>query len=565
MPSDATTREFDIRAYAQVLLRRKLIIASALVLVVVGAYVQSNAKTRLYSATGEIIFTRRSTAGAIEGTFNDAGANPLRKLATDVRLITSSEVRRFALTFYRDAGAISASAASDTDIIAVSSVSAIPEQTDRTVTAYMRAFIEYRRDAAAEDVLQAGKILNGRIERLKKQVSDLDGRIARTPEGARDQLLGQRASLTGQQELARQQIDRMQEAASFQDTTRILTQPSTPVRPFEPNPRKAATQALPIGLVLGIGLAFLRETLDDSIKSREDLEQALGSIPVLGAIPSQAPKPDPNEVTSLTRPDSATAEAYRSLRTSIQFMGVDRPIRTLQVTSPVASEGKTTTVANLAVALASIGQRVVVVCCDLRRPRIHEMFGLSNEVGFTSVLLGDVQLPAALQPVEGVPRLLVLASGKPPPNPAELLAGPRSEKLFAALAETADIVLVDSPPVLPVTDAAVIAKRVDATILVASAATSVRKRVAHAVAALEQVDSHLVGAVLNEAPRGADGYGYGYGYGYGGYRDEAAEGSPRKRFGRGGQKPPKPRSNGASAPQPSRGSKTPTRSREGAR
>jgi receptor protein-tyrosine kinase len=268
-----------------------------------------------------------------------------------------------------------------------------------------------------------------------------------------------------------------------------------------------------VGLVLGIGLAFLRDILDDSIKSKDDLEMAAPNVSVLGLIPTITPKLAPNELVAVTRPDSAAAEAYRSLRTSIQFMSLERPVRTLQITSPSASEGKTTTAANLAVTLASIGKRVVVVCCDLRRPRIHELFGVSNDVGFTSVLLGEVSLADALQPVKGVNGLLVLASGKPPPNPAELLAGARATELFKALADNADIVVVDSPPVLPVTDAAVIANRVDATILVASASSSVRKRFSHALQILGQVDSHVIGAVLNDAPRGAAGYGYGYGYG----------------------------------------------------
>ena len=133
------------------------------------------------------------------------------------------------------------------------------------------------------------------------------------------------------------------------------------------------------------------------------------------------------------------------------------------------------------------------------------------------MLLGEVPLSAALQPVANVPRLRMLASGKPPPNPAELLAGSRTERLFGALSADCDIVLVDSPPVLPVTDAAVIANRVDGTILVASAGRSLRKHFSHAIEILGQVDSHIIGAVLNEAPSEIGGYGYGYDE----YRNEA--------------------------------------------
>src|SRR5439155_23031319 len=132
------------------------------------------------------------------------------------------------------------------------------------------------------------------------------------------------------------------------------------------------------------------------------------------------------QAVTLTEPSSSAAEAYRTLRTSIQFMGLDRPLRTLQVTSPSASEGKTTTLANLAVALARAGQRVVMVDCDLRRPRIHDFFGVSNEVGFTSVLLGEVPLSEAVQEVPGERLMMLLASGMLPPNPSELIASERT-------------------------------------------------------------------------------------------------------------------------------------------
>src|SRR5207249_10429878 len=134
----------------------------------------------------------------------------------------------------------------------------------------------------------------------------------------------------------------------------------------------------------------------------------------------------------------------------IQFMGLDQTLKTVQVTSPSPGEGKTTTLANLGVVLSRAGQNVILVCCDLRRPRIHEFFGLSNEVGFTSVLLGDTPLSAALRKVPDEERLMVLASGPEPPNPSELLSGTRAVEVFTALQGMADIVLIDSPPVLPV-------------------------------------------------------------------------------------------------------------------
>jgi non-specific protein-tyrosine kinase len=238
---------------------------------------------------------------------------------------------------------------------------------------------------------------------------------------------------------------------------------------------------------------------------------------------------DRNEarVVSLADPASPISEAYRALRTSVQFLGLDRPLRLIQLTSPRASEGKTTTISNLAVALSRAGQRVVVVCCDLRRPRIHEFFGLDNTVGFTSVLLGEVPLSSAVQPVRRQERLALLASGPTPPNPSELLSSHRTAEVLQALTLQADVVLIDCPPVLPVTDSLVLSAAVDATILVTNSGSTTRKEAQRAVELLRQVDAPLVGSVLNGVTP-ETGYGYGYGYGYEDDRVERSNGDGRR-------------------------------------
>jgi non-specific protein-tyrosine kinase len=251
--------------------------------------------------------------------------------------------------------------------------------------------------------------------------------------------------------------------------------------------------------VLGAGGVLLFEHLDDSIKSKADIERVAPQLSVLGVIPIVAGwrnRAEPRVVAN-TEPTSPTAEAYRTLRTSVQFLGLDRPLRLLQVTSPVASEGKSTTLANLAVTLSQAGSRVIVVCCDLRRPRLHEFFNVPNDTGFTSVLLGQASLTAALQSAPGLPRVMVLASGPLPPNPSELLSSARTTELLKTLAMQSDIVLIDCPPVLPVTDAAVLAGKVDGTLVVASAGTTTAGDLTRTVQLLKQVDAPLLGVVLN--------------------------------------------------------------------
>ena len=257
-----------------------------------------------------------------------------------------------------------------------------------------------------------------------------------------------------------------------------------------------------------------------------------------------------SRIVSLSDPTSPAAEAYRILRTSIQFLGIERQTRVIQVTSASAQEGKTTTLSNLAVAFASSGLRTVVVCCDLRRPRLHQFFDLDNAVGFTSVLLGNVALSKALQPVPGQDRLLVLASGPLPPNPAELLSSSRAAELLRNLAAQADIVLVDCPPVLPVTDSIVLSQRVDATVLVVSARTTSRKAAHRAAEMLHQVNAPLIGAVLNGVTE-QSGYG-GYASRYYTADNVSTNGAvitgteaPRNSLGFAGARPRERRANGA--------------------
>jgi capsular exopolysaccharide synthesis family protein len=302
-----------------------------------------------------------------------------------------------------------------------------------------------------------------------------------------------------------------------------------------PTPRRNVLLGLLLGLVLGVGSVVLLEHLDDSIKSKEDIERNAPGLMVLGVIPLVPQWRDRTQtrLVAMTEPNSPTAEAYRTLRTSIQFLGLDRSLRVLQVTSPVASEGKSTTLANLAVALSQAGSRVVVVCCDLRRPRIHQFFGVPNEVGLTSVLLGQVPLTKALQSVPGQPRIMVLASGPIPPNPSELLSSQRTADLLSQIANQADIVLVDCPPVLPVTDAAVLARKVDGTLVVASAGMTTTKDLARTIQLLGQVDAPLLGVVLNGGTAEA-GYGYTY------YQAGAAKPSNGVLAGRKAEKAPKP-------------------------
>jgi non-specific protein-tyrosine kinase len=204
------------------------------------------------------------------------------------------------------------------------------------------------------------------------------------------------------------------------------------------------------------------------------------------------------ELVALSHPHSPAAEAFRSLRTNIQFSALDRKLRLLQVTSAGPQEGKSTVLANLAVTMAEAGLQVVIVDCDLRRPRLHELFGLEGSPGFSDTLVGGEERPLPLQQTSST-GLRLLAAGTPPPNPSELLGSQRTARLLERLAEHVDIVLVDSPPVAAVTDAVVLAPRMDGVLLVVSSGQTRRDLARMAREQLDKVGARVLGVVLNNA------------------------------------------------------------------
>lgn len=211
-------------------------------------------------------------------------------------------------------------------------------------------------------------------------------------------------------------------------------------------------------------------------------------------------------LVTLRDPSSMAAEAYRTLRTNIQFSSLDKPIRTLLATSTAPDEGKSTTLANLAVTIAQAEQRVILVDCDLRRPSVHTLFNVPNERGLTSAILAQAEDALPLQ-ATSVPGLSLLTSGPLPPRPADLLGSRRMEQLIEQLRDAADMVLFDTPPVVAVTDAAVLATRVDGVLLVLQAGQTRRDRAREARQKLEKVKANIIGVVLNNAKLEA-GYGY---------------------------------------------------------
>jgi polysaccharide biosynthesis transport protein len=280
--------------------------------------------------------------------------------------------------------------------------------------------------------------------------------------------------------------------------------------PIAPQPIRSAMLAAVVGLMVAAGIIFLIEFLDDTIRDPQEITRRFG-IPILGMIVTYKSSAGEALVT-VRHPRSPISEAFRSLRTNLQFAGVETPVRTLLVTSPSPSDGKTTIVANLASVIAQSGRNVVIVDADLRRPRIHKMFQLSNRVGLTDQFIRTQdRLDGSLKSTE-VSNLHAITSGNLPPNPSELLSSGRMSEILKLLCDQFNTVIVDSPPTLLVTDAMVLAQRVDGVLLVVKPSVTKWASLRQAIEQLQRVKANLLGIVVNDVNVGRSRYYYYRGY-----------------------------------------------------
>lgn len=299
--------------------------------------------------------------------------------------------------------------------------------------------------------------------------------------------------------------------------------------PSKPQKTKTMAMALSFGLFLGVGLALQREWRDQRLRSTQEISALLG-LPILGAVPSMtAPKQTLAIRGQKVRisPDSREAEAFRTVRTAILYRAPKEKARTILFTSPAAGEGKSTVVSNLAIAIAHAGQKVVVVDADLRHPRQHILFSMDHKAkGLSSVLAGKMSLEEAIEHTS-IENLSVLTCGPAVSNPSETINSESFARIVQQLAEEYDRVIVDSPPVVAVADAQILAALCDATVLVLRAQASTRRISLLAHNSLASVDARILGVIVNDVPPKGDRYGYygGYGYYYG--RDDGSRGRKR--------------------------------------
>ncbi len=306
-------------------------------------------------------------------------------------------------------------------------------------------------------------------------------------------------------------------ASTDQGSTNTVNVLDPPTVPVEPVPDRMILYVL-VAMVIGAGLAvagvYVMELFDDRLVDIEQVQSVTG-LTTLGTLPEARIDAAGDALIMLSNPHTTEAEAFRVLRTNLLFASVDHQLRTLLVTSPTPAEGKSFVSANLAMAFAQTGKRVILIDADLRKPTLHRVFGLVNNVGVTSALVsGADSVTSALQPT-AIPDLRVMTSGPLPPNPSELLSSHRMQELLRRLEAHCDLIVIDSPPVVVVSDTAVLASRTDGVLLVLGSDKMRRDLARNAVAALSQVKAHILGVAINRVTGSEHGYYYSYHKSYG--------------------------------------------------
>lgn len=414
----------------------------------------------------------------------------------------------------------------DTQVIEVQVESTDPELATNFANTVVGVFIDQNQERQAARFRSTQTQIQEQMAGVELEIERLRERL----EGTSDS--GERAQIESQ--LAQLQDSLSRYASAYQsaqlaqlqsvDLVSVVQPARTPQYPVRP--RKSVNTL--IGAILGsmaaMGILFLREMLDTSVRDSEQAE-SITQAPVLGQIWYEQEIANANGAGSkvvIQSPLSLTAEAFRLLRTNLQFASVDHPLRVLLISSPGPTEGKSTVSLNLALALAAAGRRVIVIDAGMRRPKVAAYAGIKREPGLSDVLVDrEGKVADYLQVLPDMERVAVLPPGKTPPNPAELLGSRRMSEVLGACQELADLVIVDSPPILAAADAAVLAAQTDGVLMVLETGSSDRKAVEYAAEQLKRSSAHLLGVVLNKVPlNGHRSYYYYY------YDPETPDGKP---------------------------------------
>lgn len=522
----------NLRDQVAVMRRRWRVVVLCILLGVGAAFAYSQTQHLSYVATAEVLI---SPTGA--GDSRQAEVVPPEEIATQVEVITSATVAaraRDELGLPSDdetlLDSVTVAPIEDTRVLTITAERDTAGGAADVANAFAHAYLQERQETASEQTKLTLESLQTRYDEVRSQLKDVQAQKAKVEDLSKTTLESQEQALTVQLTgLLSQLAEASSQANANPAGSQVLKQATAPSQPAQSNLMLVGAA---LGVLLGLGLAFVRDHFDDAIRDESRLRSVV-SKPVLGHIPQWGGS-DRDRLVTLLDPQAPAGEAYRSLSSSVRFLlaasrkgegGQEAEHRTLLVTSAEPGEGKTTVACNLAVAAARFGLRVILVDADLRRPGVAPCFGLGNPPGLSDMLSDGAEVDAYLVDV-GTEGLQLLPGGSIPPNPAELLASPAAQRVLAELHARADLVIIDSAPVSRVADTRELMPSVDLVLLVVRRAVTRTRRLTETVERIRQAGGTVSGTVFNGTASRGERNSYQYGY---------SPGSDQKRR-RGGRK-----------------------------
>lgn len=531
-PARPMAAELDLKAYVQIIWHWAWLIILCTVVAGAVSYGVSIFTVPIYQATTTLLIDQARTPGdqtiqdltfseRIASTYAEWMKRPETLAKVAARLNVDAAVLDEGIT------AVTVTPIRDTQMLNVQVEGIWPELLATTANTLPTVFWEQIKTVQNERFAESEA-------NLQKQIDDITDRLnlaqikiddigeART--AAEDIQINRLRNEVSQQQMGlstlRQSLENLRLAkVQSSDSIVVVEEAKTPIQPVRPRVLTNTLLAAIVGAMLALGLIFLIEYLDDRIKTPEDINRLLDT-PILGTIAHIQPNKGNKELApeqaliSMAEPRHPITEAYRGLRTNLQFASIDSTLDRLLITSSTPSEGKTLTAANLAIVMAQAGRKVILIDADLRKPKQHHMFNTPASPGLTEALVyNDAPVHEYLRPT-ALANLQLLTSGDIPPNPAELLGSQRMQQLLKSLHELADLLVIDAPPLLPVTDSQVLAGQVKGVLLVVHAGKTSRAVLTRAVESLERVQARVLGVVLNNIARTSRGYYYYDQYNY---------------------------------------------------
>jgi succinoglycan biosynthesis transport protein ExoP len=401
-----------------------------------------------------------------------------------------------------------------TRTVAISAERRTAAEAADVANSFARQYIAFRSDTLIAANLSTRTALLSKLSTLRAQLDQVRQDLANNPgDRQRQQLEAMEAALVGQEADLQVQVTLLGTDAPTAAGGHVLLEAQAPKGPSQPRPMRAAALGGILGLILGTLLAYARDRFDDGIRDETRLKLAAGTVPVLGRIPEE-PGKDHSRLITLRAPTSSGSEAFRTLTSNIRFLSAvhserpEGPGELLVVSSSVSGEGKTTIASNVAVTAARVGLRVLLVDADLRAPKIDERFGIETPIGLSHLLAGQAKLDEALMDV-GVDNLQVIGAGAIPPNPAELLAGPHAQSIWHELRQHADLVVVDTAPILGVADTLELVREADTLLIVTRYKSSRVHQLSATLDRVRQVGGSVDGVAWGAVPGKEATYGYG--------------------------------------------------------